>query len=136
MKVKLSEVMEAIEGAGDDMTYYYHTDTQSITYVMEYGDDDERLAEIEEHCDHYIQLPSKYDVNDYHIMEEFIWDLADEQQQNQLENAISGRGAFRYFRDLVERFELTQKWYDFREAAYEKIAREWCHDEKIAIAAE
>lgn len=133
MKVKLSEVMEAVEGADDDMTYYYHTDTQSITYVMAYGDDDERLAEIEEHWDHYIQLPSKYDVNDYHIMEEFIWDLDDEQQQNELENAISGRGAFRYFRDLVDRFELTQKWYDFREAAYEKIAREWCADNQLTI---
>lgn len=134
MEVKLSEVMDAIENTGDDMTFYYHKDTQSITYVMTNGD--EELAEIEAHWDHYIQLPSKYDVNDYHIMEEFIWNLDDEQQQNQLENAISGRGAFHYFRDLVDQFEITQKWYNFRETAYEKIAREWCHDEQIMIEAD
>lgn len=35
MKVKLSEVMEAVEGAGDDMTYYYHTDHPK--YYLCYG---------------------------------------------------------------------------------------------------
>ncbi|MCH5465674.1 UPF0158 family protein [Levilactobacillus tujiorum] len=130
MKVKFSEVMDAVESAGDDITFYYAKDTQTVVSVMEDGDDG-IADDIEEHWDRYIQLPSKYEVNDYHIMEEFIWNLSDEQQQNQLENAISGRGAFRYFRDVVAQFDLTQDWYIFRDTAYEKIGREWCAEHQI-----
>lgn len=136
MKVKLSEVIEAVENAGDDMTYYYNKYTQTVMFVMEDSDefdDDGEPNDIEEHADRYIRLPSKYEVDDYHIMEEFILNLDDEQQQNQLEDAIRGRGAFRYFRNLVDQFQLTQKWYDFRDATYEKIARKWCSDNEIII---
>lgn len=136
MKVKLSEVIEAVENAGDNMTYYYNKYTQTVFFVMEDSDefyDDSEPDDIEEHEDRYIRLPSKYEVDDYHIMEEFILNLDDEQQQNQLEDAIRGRGAFRYFRNLVDQFKLTQKWYDFRDSTYKKIARKWCSDNDIII---
>lgn len=133
MKVKFSEVFEAIEEAGDDITYYYDKNTQTVSFVSEYDDDGEESDDMEEDLDRYIMLPSKYDINDYHIMEEFIGNLKDDKQQNQLENAINGRGAFRYFRNLVDQFGITQDWYDFRDATYEKIARAWCEDNKISV---
>ncbi|MGQ2374058.1 UPF0158 family protein [Companilactobacillus zhachilii] len=131
MNVKFSEVLEAIEGAGDDVNYYYDKKTQTISFTSEY--DDEESDDIEDDFDSHIMLPSKYDINDYHIMEEFIWNLKDEGQQSQLENVINGRGAFRYFRNLVDQFGITQEWYDFQDATYKNIARAWCEDNKLNI---
>lgn len=124
MKVKFSAVMDAIELASDDIRYYYNVDTQEVISVALYDDDND----IEMQHDHYISLPSKYDINDYQIMEDFIQNLPDEQQSNQLAYAIHGRGAFRSFRNLIDELNLTQQWYDFRTEAYEQIARQWCQE--------
>ncbi|AYE38295.1 hypothetical protein D1B17_06470 [Companilactobacillus zhachilii] len=131
MNVKFSEVLEAIKGAGDDVNYYYDKKTQTISFTSEY--DDEEADDIEDDFDSHIMLPSKYDINDYHIMEEFIWNLKDEGQQSQLENAINGRGAFHYFRNLVDQFGITQEWYDFQDATYKNIACAWCEENKLNI---
>jgi len=127
MKVKFSAVMDAIELASDDIRYYYNVDTQEVISVALYDDDND----IEMQHDHYISLPSKYDINDYQIMEDFIQKLPDEQQSNQLAYAIRGRGAFRGFRDLIDELNLTRQWYDFRTKAYEQIARQWCQENSL-----
>ena len=96
-------------------------------------DVDSDSDEIEAHFDQYLSLPSKYDINDYHIMEAFIWQLPDGKQQAQLARSISGRRAFRYFRDRLADFDMTDQWYRFRDAAYRDIAIEWCQDNQIMV---
>jgi hypothetical protein len=46
-------------------------------------------------------------------------------------NAIHSRGAFRYFRDSIERYRLVDQWYRFRNAAIRRIAIDWCGTNKI-----
>jgi len=129
MQVKLDDVMEAVEMANDESRYYYNKVTGEVAMVMLDADSDE----IEAHFDQYLSLPSKYDINDYHIMEAFIWQLPDGKQQAQLTRSISGRGAFRYFRDRLADFGMTDQWYRFRDAAYRDIAIEWCQDNQIMV---
>jgi hypothetical protein len=38
--------------------------------------------------------------------------------------AIQGRGAFRYFKDMVDRYGLRDEWFEFKERALKEIARE------------
>lgn len=78
----------------------------------------------------WIALPSKWDIHDYEIMEEFCYSVEDDDHREQLLRAIRGRGAFRYFRDTADRLGLTEDWYAYRDQAYEDIAVEWleAHD--------
>ncbi len=77
-----------------------------------------------------ISLPSKYDIHEYQIMENFIYSLTSSNHINRLERAIRGKGAFRRFKDTINYLGIEKKWYDFKQKALEKIVLEWCeyHD--------
>lgn len=131
MKVKLEDIIDAMEFAGMETEYYYSTKTEEVLAIfdgMVNGDDNRELIE-EIHdgfIDEYIPLPGQYDIDEYHIMEEFIYDLPEGKNQDMLNRAIRGRGAFRSFKDKVYDLGLEKKWYQYRLANFEKIAREWC----------
>lgn len=79
----------------------------------------------------YIHLPTKYDINEYHMMEKFIWKLPAGVIQDKLEWAIRGKGAFRRFKDMVYRFEIEKDCFQFRDEEYKKIAIQRCEQHNI-----
>ena len=92
------------------------------------GLDNEGLEdEIEENLERYLRLPTKFEIHEYHIMEEFIWTLKGE-RADKLDCAIRGRRAFRRFKDLVDRMGISQQWYDFQAEYYRKLAIDWCQE--------
>lgn len=138
MKVKLQEVLEALEGAGMEIEYYYDTKNQKILMIfdgMVDGEEDEELIEeiSDGFIEDYIPLPGQYEINEYHMMEEFIYELPVGKNQDVLERAIRGKGAFRRFKDCLYGLGLEQNWYKFRDNSYEKVARDWCERFGIEI---
>lgn len=99
------------------------------------GDDNKELIEeIEEGwIEDYIPLPDQYEIHEYSMMEDFVYEHTTGKVQEHLEHAMQGRGAFRRFKDKLYDLDLEKKWYKFRDEAYEKIAREWCEKYKIDI---
>lgn len=138
MKVKLEDVIEALDSAGPEMQFYYSTKTEEVLMVfdgMVNGDDNmELIEEIEESwIEDYIPLPDQYQIHEYSIMEDFVYEHATGKAQELLEHAMQGRGAFRRFKDKLYDLDLEQQWYKFRDDAYEKIARDWCEKYNIDI---
>lgn len=108
MKVKLEEIIEAMEFADMETEYYYDTKNERILMLfdgMVDGEDDPELFEdiSEGFVEDYIPLPGQYDINEYRIMEEFIYELPEGKRKNRdvLERAIQGKGAFRRFKDKL-----------------------------------
>lgn len=134
MKVRLSIVLDAIEMANDDYTYFLDTKTGESVFLVDElatGLDNEGLDyEIDENPERYIRLPTKFEIHEYHIIEKFIWTLKGEKVER-LEHAIQGRGAFRRFKDMVNRMGISQQWYDFREEYYRKLAIGWCQEHEL-----
>lgn len=138
MKVKLQEVLEALEGAGMDVNYYYDTKNQEILMIfdgMVNGETNrELIEEIEDgFIEDYIPLPGQYDINEYRMMEGFIYNLPGGRVQDTLETAIRGKGAFRRFKDRLYDVDLQEKWHKYRDACYERVARDWCEQLGIEI---
>ena len=138
MKVKLEDVLEAMDFVNDDTQYYYDVKNEKVLMIfdgmVDGEDNSELIEEIEDlFIEEYIPLPGQYEINEYRIMEEFIYDLPDGRNQDTLERAIQGRGAFRRFTDRLFDLNLEQKWYDYRDCAYECIAKEWCEKYNIDI---
>lgn len=129
MKVNLSVVLDAIEMADDNYTYFLDLETGESVFLADElitGFDNEGLGdEIDENPERYLRLPTKFEIHEYHIMEEFIWTLEGEKARK-LEYAIKGRGAFRRFKDMVDRMGIEQQWYDFQAGYYRNLAIEWC----------
>lgn len=136
MKVKLDDVIEAIELASDSFGYYYNSETGEIIMyadpILTGIDQSDFLEDLETDVDFkYIQLPTNFDINDYHIMETFIWSLKDENMQEELDDAIRGRGAFRRFKDKIQKLDLEEQWFSYRDNVYERIAISWCETHHI-----
>ncbi len=94
----------------------------------------EMVAEIKAISDgsnDYISLPDKHEINDYQIMVDFADSIEDVPTANKLYSALSGKGAFRYFWDIIDDLGLEESWRKFQNRAYEEIAIEWCKDNGI-----
>ena len=138
MKVKLEDIIEAMEFANMETEYYYDTHNEKVLMLfdgMVDGEDNPELFEDikEGFVEDYIPLPGQYDINEYRIMEEFIYELPAGKNQDVLARTIQGRGAFRRFKDNLYDLNLEKQWYQYRDEAYEKIARQWCEKYKIDI---
>lgn len=126
MEIKLDNIIEALEfvNSGMDSKAYLNPETYEIVYIGEYTDYSEE--ECEKIYDEYISLPTKYNIDEYNMMEEFIETIEDGRTYNQLYIAISGKGAFRRFKDTCINFGIIDDWYKFREEKYKELAIKWC----------
>ena len=131
MKVKLDDIIDALEFVNSDIdsSAYLNPNTYEIVYVDEFSDYSEE--DLEDIYEEYINLPSKYDINEYNMMVEFIETIKDEKLYNQLYTSINGSGAFRRFKDTCINYDIIDDWYKFREEKYKEIAVSWCEDNNI-----
>lgn len=131
MKVKLSEVIDALEFANNEIEYYYNPDTEEI-FMSNIGDfkdlSEDKLDELFEKS---IMLPTRYDINEYGMMEDFIETIENIRLQNRLYISLNGSGAFRRFKDTCINFDIINDWYKFRDERYRKLAINWCKENNI-----
>ena len=124
----------------DEMHSCLHRPTGRIVTVSddalaaaENGDEDcdipEELPEarrIVAAQDEYLELPDRFEINEYRMMERFAESLADGSACDAALRALHRRGAFRYFKDTVHSLGVAKSWYAFRDECYWQVAREWC----------
>jgi hypothetical protein len=140
MKLKLEDVIDAMDFGNPEIKYYYSVKTEEVLMCFDgmiNGDVDPKLQEdMEENFEDYIPLPGQYEIDEYSMMEEFIDNLVEGGKKDDLADSVRGRGAFRRFKDTVHDLGLEQKWFKFRDAEYKRVAREWCEDNRIEVIEE
>lgn len=136
MKIQLEQVLDAIECSDDAFTYFYDTQTGETVFLPDpiiTGESDEELeALIENSGGRFLRFPTKYDIHEYRIMEDFVYSLPGGAARQELIHAICGKGAFRRFKNGIYYHRLEQQWYNYRDQAYRQIAIRWCQDNEIA----
>ena len=94
--------------------------------ALEYAEEVGEIDEDDEHPERWLSVQCEGSHDGYRDMESFLDDLADEDLADQLARAISGRGAFRRFKDrLSERPELMTRWHAFSNDRQRGRARSW-----------
>ena len=73
--------------------------------------------------DRWLELPDRFDIHEWSIMEQFSRAQNSERMRRELLNAIHGAGAFRSFQNSIRGLGLEQSWYRFRDEALADIAR-------------
>ncbi len=68
--------------------------------------------------DDYLELPSHFEIHDYAIMEDFCISYPNKAMSEDLADLIHGSGAFRRFKNYINRHGIEQDWYSFQENAY------------------
>ena len=149
VRVKLRDIADEMTGQFTEMSLLLSKKTGEVVLITdevvcaaEYDDPLEAYPEwqhemieiakdVMNNPEDYISLPSKYDINDYDIMRRFCASVEDEKKSNYLLYAIRGKGAFRRFKNAVDRLGMSEQWFAFRDEAYREIARDWCEYHSI-----
>lgn len=134
MKVKLDDILEALEFTNDETEFFFNKETGETVMYSNTGmlEMEEGLEEdLEVNWKKYLQLPAKFDIDEYGMMEDFTNQLPKGIIRNRLDAAIRERGAFRRFKDQLYRSGIEKQWYEFRVNAYKQLAMEWCEKHGI-----
>jgi hypothetical protein len=149
--VSLTDIVQEMQIISDTMTVYFQRSTgKFVTISDEYIHVAESGAPLDDHpeweqeviretaeflareddCDD-VPLPTRYDIHEYAIMERFCSTVENRNIANDLFRAIAGKGAFRRFKDTLQRHGIEKKWYAYKDEAYKEIAREWCEEHHV-----
>ena len=147
--VKLKDIIEGLEFQSDEGSSYLNTTTGEVVYTTDYelrAVEDEppldhlpdwqiealRVAKDILETDHYLPLPTQFDIHEYNIMERFCRSIEDDDICDVLCHAIHGRGAFRCFKDKIHGYGMADDWYQYRDEALREIAIGWCEENEIS----
>jgi hypothetical protein len=145
LHVKLTDIIEGLEFQSDERFAYLNTLTGEVVSVIteelqaaeeghpledfpDWQHDALRIARDIVETEHYLPLPDRFAINEYHIMELFCLSVDDDDMRDDLCDAIRGRGAFRRFKDSIHAYGIAEAWYRYRDAALREIALAWCEE--------
>jgi hypothetical protein len=148
--VRLNDIVEALEMQFDEYPSFLDCDTGQVETVSRVllreaeksGDQEPDLPSWQEHeweiaklivsTDRFQKLPTRFDVHEWAIMQDFSRSVESDGIRVDLLHAIHGAGAFRNFKDTLRRHRIETAWFAFRAAALRQIALNWCEENHIA----
>ena len=137
MTIPLKQVIQAIEEASEVFTSFWDTKSGKTVYLADslmkdLTEEDKALAaEMENTPERFLRFPTKYEIHQYRMMEDFIDQLSSGKVQEELTYTIREKGAFRRFKQSVRYHGLEQRWYDYLTEAYRELAIRWCAEEGL-----
>jgi len=149
IRVHITDLIEGMELQTDDTRSYVNRETGEVVTVSheelfavetdapieqfpEWQHDMIHIARDVLETNKYIMLPSKFEIHEYHIMEQFCLSIADRKLRNKMYNAIKGRGAFGRFKDNIYHYGIEEDWHTYRDEALKQMAIDWCHENRMA----
>ena len=150
MKVKLSEILEAMEFVNSENATYLNIKNGEVV-LLSYSDMPaaENDSDIEDFPDwqleniaiakeilageskDYIALPDDFDIDEYDMMQHFINRISDDSIAQTLAISIKGSGAFRRFREHLCQFGIQEEWFTYRNNEYKQLAIQWCLENNV-----
>jgi uncharacterized protein UPF0158 len=148
LPVKLQDVIEALELTADSTLYFLDRRTGEIEMITDEvwsaAENDDLISEYPEwerelilkareiqSTDHFIELPDKFEINSYEMMQRFCHEHPNQRIRQRLLDAIKGKGAFRRFNDLISDLGIQDEWNRFEHQCFEDMAVEWLEAEGI-----
>ncbi|MAT45592.1 MAG: hypothetical protein CL609_24950 [Anaerolineaceae bacterium] len=79
----------------------------------------------------FIKIPSKFDLHEYRMMEDFISTIQNLILQDEFHHTIQGKGAFQRFRNKLIENGLENDWQEYKKEELAKFSRNWLRENKI-----
>ncbi len=149
-KVKISDIVGALEVQDDVMRSFVNVRTGEVATIMEGNPDflpdgrpEEELPEWQQDelrlrreiasSDDFVALPDQFELHEYSLMRRFAESRDNAAISDRLTNALRGKGAFRRFKDTALELGVMDDWYRYRDQAYAEVARYWCTENGIEL---
>jgi Uncharacterised protein family (UPF0158) len=125
----LDELGTALTGGDVDSAAFFNVKTGAVEHFMHNLGDQEnaRIAQADADPDLKKVSPVTTEIR-YGIMSDFIGMVDDIAFAGKLRSAISGKGAFRRFRETVDEDDgLRRRWLSYRTKRHYHLALDWLH---------
>ncbi|MGO9137866.1 MAG: UPF0158 family protein [Syntrophales bacterium] len=147
--VSIKDVVNEIDVLSDEHSAFLNRHTGELVTLsneeISAAEEDDNIDEYPEwqrdmiikakeviNSDDYLPLPSKFEIHEYHIIEEFCHSVVDDKIRGDLLRKIRGRGAFSRFKNAIQMNGIEEEWYRFRQEELEKIAIDWLEANQIS----
>ena len=133
--VDLEELAFAFDDGSPEHEYFLDLATGEVLLVSDnlgYIEARQERERIEEESDRFLSIPQFGSSAESADMESFVETVEDERLLALLEGALDGNGAFRRFRDVLNRYPVERdRWYAFKDERLKTRIREWLTAEQI-----
>jgi hypothetical protein len=147
--VDLNDIIDALEMQIDECSSFVNCETGQVETVsdallleVEAGDGEEPdlpawqkgewvVAKRIVSTNRFQRLPTKFEVHEWSIMQDFSRSVESGRIREELLRTIHGAGAFRNFKDTLQRHGIEPAWLAFRAEALKEIALNWCQKNHI-----
>jgi len=116
------------ENIDDDMAEYEEVEFDEETDLPDWMEEEIELAlDIFLHeKGRYVRIPERNSREAYEAMQEFAQRLEDKPLQEEVKAILSGKGAFRKFKDALEPYPKERKmWYGYNAKSARKEIEDW-----------
>ncbi len=148
--VRLNDIIDALEIQFDEFSSFLDCDTGPVETISndliheaesdgaapepdlpEWQEEEWEIAKRIASTGSFLRLPSKFDVHEWEIMQDFSNAVEAARIREDLLYAIHGSGAFRMFKDTIRRHRIEAAWFAFRADALRQIAIDWCEENQV-----
>ncbi len=151
-KVSLGTIVDALDLASDGISSFVNRSTGEVRILtnemlgmaekkQETEDGSGSLEQVQDEelrdamevlgSADWLPLPDKFEVNDWDIMQRFAQSLPSREHEQEVLDAIHGRGAFRMFKGTIRRLGIEEAWFTFKTRCLEDMARDWLKAEGV-----
>ena len=131
IKIDWDSLLLAYESGYQDLDVESYLDISTgnvVTVDLDFGD--EESDEYDE--ENLVSIPSRGPHDDYEAMEAFVDTISKTGIREEMSSAISGKGAFRRFRDTLDKYPKEQaRWHQFLENRHIHELLAWLEENEL-----
>lgn len=79
----------------------------------------------------YVELPDKYEVDEYRLMARFCCTRKKKRIINKLTDALMGKEPIRKFNEVVRKLKIVNEWNEYKLDELIKVSKDWCEKNDI-----
>lgn len=136
IQIDWTELEAAFENHAPEVKSYLDKSSgEVVTLTSGTGDDDDpRVMRVHAHPEEFVRVEPVPSREQYRMMEQFIETVTNAPLQEQLRDAIVGKGAFRRFKDAVGRYpDERKRWFAFRDVLLHRYILEWLKQHRVEL---
>ena len=135
INIDFDELIMAFENGNLDNHFFINLEKNEIVNInenidMNYSD---RLDELDNDIDRYLPIPSDFQWNEKTLMETFAYGLENLDIIDVFIDTLQRRKPFKNFKLLLDKFNLREKWYDYREREVKNELINWLIESEIEL---
>jgi Uncharacterised protein family (UPF0158) len=132
--IKRDDLVEALSTNLDSLDGGWFLDTESGAILLASDAIDDLPEDLEDNP-RYLSIDLISSHESFTIMEDFVTGLGDSKEALRLAEALARPKPFRQFKDTLCTYpELREAWFAYEQAAYARLAEEWCDENGIKVA--